>query len=79
VFYVLLTMHLDNLCNENHLNALFILNLFRHSTCTRHTWEDNIKTDLQEVGCGFMDWIELTQDRDRWRILVNMVMNLQVP
>ena len=45
----------------------------------RHSWEDNIKVDLQEVGCGGMDWIELAQDRDRWRALVNTVMNLQVP
>ena len=44
----------------------------------RHRWEDNIKMDLQEVGCGGMDWIELAQDRDRWQALVN-VMNLQVP
>jgi hypothetical protein len=40
-------------------------------------WEDNI--NLQEVGCGGMDWIELAQDRDRWRTLVNAVMNLLVP
>jgi hypothetical protein len=42
-------------------------------------WEDNIKMDLQELGCGGMDWIELAQDRDRWRALVNVVMNLLVP
>jgi hypothetical protein len=44
----------------------------------RHRWEDNIKMDLQDVGWG-MDWIELAQDRDRWRALVNVVMNLRVP
>jgi len=42
-------------------------------------WEDNIKTDLQEFGCGGMDWIELAQDRDRWQALVNSVMNHGVP
>jgi len=45
----------------------------------RHTWEDNIKMDLQEVGFGGMDWIELAQDRDRWWVFVNAVMNLRVP
>jgi hypothetical protein len=45
----------------------------------RHRWEDNIKVDLQEVGCGGMDWIELAQYRDRWQALVNAVMNLRVP
>jgi len=41
----------------------------------RLRWEDNIKMDLEEVGCGGMGWIELAQDRDRWRALVNAVMN----
>jgi len=45
----------------------------------RRRWEDNFKMDLQEVGCGCMDWIELAQDRDRWQALVNAVMNLRVP
>jgi len=45
----------------------------------RSRWEDNIKMDLQEVGCGGMDWIELAQGRDRWRALVNAVMNLRDP
>jgi hypothetical protein len=43
----------------------------------RRRWEDNIKMDHQEVGCG--DWIELAQNRDRWWALVNAVMNLRVP
>ena len=42
-------------------------------------WEDSINMDLQEVGCEGMDWIELAKDRDRWRALVNVVMNLWVP
>ena len=45
----------------------------------RRRWEDNIKMFLPEAGCGGMDWIELAQDRDRWRTLVNAVMNLRVP
>jgi hypothetical protein len=44
-----------------------------------HKWEDNIKMDLRQVGWGGMDWISLAQDRDRWRSLVNVVMNLWVP
>ena len=45
----------------------------------RHRWVDNIRMDLREVGCGYMDWIGLAQDRDRWRTLVSAVMNLRVP
>jgi len=44
-----------------------------------HRWEDNIKMDLQEVGCRGMDWIDLAQDKDRWGAFVNVVMNLRVP
>jgi len=46
---------------------------------SRHRWEDNIKMDLQEVGCEGMDWIDLAQDGDRWQALVNAVLNLRVP
>jgi hypothetical protein len=45
----------------------------------RRRWEDNSNMDLQEVGCGGMDWIELAQDRYRWQALVNTVMNIRVP
>jgi hypothetical protein len=45
----------------------------------RRRWEDNIKTDLWEVGCGCLDWIGLAQDRDSWRALVSAVMNLRFP
>jgi len=44
----------------------------------RRRWADNIRTDLQEMGCVYMDWIGLAQDRDRWRTLVSVVMNPQV-
>ena len=46
---------------------------------SRLRWKDNIKMNLHEVGCGSMDWIELTQVRDRWRALVNAVLILRVP
>jgi hypothetical protein len=44
----------------------------------RRSWDNNIKMDLQEVGCGGMVWIELAQDTDRWQVLVNVAMNLRV-
>jgi len=56
-----------------------------HSHCILDTktthirWDDNIRMDLQEVGCGYVDWIGLAQDVDRWRTLVSAVMNLRVP
>jgi hypothetical protein len=46
---------------------------------SRRRWEDNIEADLQEVGCGSMDWIELAKNKDRSRAVVNALMNLQVP
>ena len=45
----------------------------------RRRWVDDIRMDLQEVGCGYMDWIGLAQDKDRWRTLVSAVMNLRLP
>ena len=45
----------------------------------RRIWVYNIRMDLQEVGCGYMDWVGMAQDRDRWRTLVSAVMNLGVP
>jgi hypothetical protein len=48
-------------------------------TVARELWEDNIKMDIREVGWEDMNWIDLAPDRDRWRALVNAVMNLRVP
>jgi hypothetical protein len=45
----------------------------------RRRWEDNVRMDLREVGCGCVDWMELAQGRDKWRVLVSEVMNLWVP
>ena len=45
----------------------------------RRRWVDNIRMDLQDVGCGYVDWTGLAQDRDRWRTLLSVVMNLRVP
>jgi hypothetical protein len=59
---------------------VLVLNLRERDPLGRpmRRWEDNIKMDLQEVRCGVMDWIELAKDRDRWRALVNAVMNLVI-
>ena len=77
-------------CSFHHQNPAFPI----RSTCPTHLiplnlmtvvrrprsrWVNNIKTDLQEVRCGYMDWIGLAKDRDRWRTLVSVVMNLRVP
>ena len=68
------------------LGLLFCCEIFNKVSCQlrplgrlRRRWEDNIKMDFQKVGGGCGDWMELAQDRDRWRALVNMVMNLRVP
>jgi hypothetical protein len=45
----------------------------------RHRWVDDIKMDLREIGCGGMDWIDLVQDMDQWRVIVKTVINLRVP
>ena len=50
-----------------------------HLKKPKRRWEDNMKMDLKEVGCGGIDWIELAQDSDRWRALVSAVMNIRVP
>jgi hypothetical protein len=55
------------------------INTGRGFKVPRRRWEDNIKMDLREAGCGRADWVDLAQDRDRWRALVYTVMNLRVP
>jgi hypothetical protein len=67
----------------------FVSSVIQHAMCKRHIvicslprsrrWEDNIKMDLQEVGGGLGDWMELAQDRDGWRALVSTVKNFRVP
>jgi hypothetical protein len=53
--------------------------IYNKTSIKRRRWEDNIKMDLQEVGGGYGDWMELAEDRDRWRALVIAVMNFRVP
>ena len=59
--------------------AARVSHLRRPLVTPRRRWVDNIRMDPQEVGCGYVDWIGLVQDRDRWRTLVSAVMNLRVP
>jgi len=62
-----------------HYNAVNFISLLSYHVRPTRRWVDNIRMDLQKVGCGYMDWIGLVQDRDRWRTLVSAVMNLRVP
>jgi len=72
--------HVAHLGERRSLYGVLVGKSERKGRCVRlrHRWEDNIKVDLQEVGCGNMVWIELARDRDRWRALVNAAMNLRV-
>jgi hypothetical protein len=79
---------LSNLCSENPAvyrmngrNVVQYWNEIKYATkwFSHLAWEDNIKLDVQEVGCGGMDWTEVAQDTERWRALVNAVMNIRVP
>jgi hypothetical protein len=63
---------------ENFKTSVVLLLYVLHKYYLILVWEDNIKMDFQEEGCGDMDWIKLAQDRDSWRALVNKVMNLRV-
>jgi hypothetical protein len=65
--------------NVKKKNLISVFIFYVNTRRPRRRWEDNIKMDLREVGWGGVDWINLAQDRDRWRALVNTVMNLWVP
>ena len=73
--------HVARMAEERGVYRVLVGKLAGKSPLGRPTrrWVDNIRLDLQEVGCGYMDWIGLAQDRDRWRTLVSAVMNLPVP
>ena len=72
--------HVARMRNKRYVKRVFVRKAKgkRPIGRTRHRWENNIKMDLQDVGCGVIDWIGLSQNRDRWRALVNAVMNLRV-
>jgi len=83
MYVYLYSLHVSDLLSSRLLSKNLKIKIYRTIILPvvlyGRRWVDNIRTDLQEVGCGYMDWIELAQDRDRWRTLVSAVMNLQVP
>ena len=79
--YVVWAGHVARMCEERGVYRVLVGKLEgkRLLGRPRRRWVDNIRLDPQEVGCGYMDWIGLAQDRDIWRTLVSAVMNLRVP
>ena len=73
--------HVARMCEERGVCRVLVgkLDGKRPLERPRRRWVDNIRMDLKEVGFGYVDWIGLTQDRDRWRTLVSAVMDLRVP
>ena len=73
--------HVASMCEERGVYRIMVgkPEVKRPLGRPRRRWVDNIRTDLQEVGFGYMDWIGLAQGRDRWRTVVSAVMNLRVP
>ena len=80
-YYFLVNMHVARVGEERGLYRVLVgkSEWKRPLGRPRRRWVDNIRMDLQEVGCGYMDWFGLVQDRERWRTLVSAVMNLRVP
>ena len=79
-FYDLFSLHFSEILKDLRQMSVIIKVIGKnYMYCHWSVWEDNIKMDLHEVGCGGMNWIELAKDRDRWRALVNAVMILRVP
>jgi hypothetical protein len=77
IFWFILVTLYSSIARLAEMNPLHITN--RNLAYIKQAWEDNIKMDLREIGFGDVDWIHWAQDRDRWRTLVNTVMNLRVP